>query len=96
MVALRADHDVDGRLTAQDFGALGLCDATSHHEGRAAAGLAALVLDLAKLAEFGEDFLGRPFANMASVEDDEIGLFDATSASRYPSAVARSAIRWES
>ena len=75
MVALRADHDVDRRLAAQDLGALRLGDAAGHHQRRPAAGLPTLVLELAQLAEFGEDLLRRPFANVAGVEDDEVGLF---------------------
>ena len=79
MIALRTDHDVDRRLAAQDFRALGLGDAAGDDEHRLPPCPAALVLQLAQLAELGIDLLRGPFADMAGVEHDEIGVFDAAS-----------------
>ena len=76
MVALRADDDVDRRLAAQDFGALGLGDAARHDQGRPPAGLPPLLFQFAQLAELGVDFLGRLFADVAGVENDEVGVLD--------------------
>ena len=38
VVALRADHEVDGALAADDLGALGLGDAARHRDGDLVAG----------------------------------------------------------
>jgi hypothetical protein len=38
-----------------------------------------LFLELAQLAELGKDFLRRAFADMASVENDEVGVLDPRS-----------------
>ena len=67
MVALRADDDVDRRLTAHNFGAFGLGEAARHDQGRAPAGLPALLFEVAELAELRVDFLGRLFADVAGV-----------------------------
>ncbi len=77
MVTLGADDDVDGRLASKDFGALGLGDTARHDQRHPPAGLASLLFQLAQLAEFRIDFLGRPFADMAGVEDYEFGVFDS-------------------
>ena len=79
MIALRTDHDIDRRLAAQDFRPLGLGDAAGDDQRRPPPRPAALVLELAQLAELGIDFLRRPFADMAGVENDEIGVLDRMS-----------------
>ena len=76
MIALRTDHNIDRGLAAQDFRPLGLGDATRDDQRRLPPRPAALLLELAQLAELGIDFLRRPFADMAGVEDDEIGVLD--------------------
>ena len=77
--ALRTDHDIDRRLAAQDFRALRLGKAAGDNQRRPLPRPAAFVLELAQLAEFGIDLLRRPFANMAGVEDDEVGVLDRAS-----------------
>ena len=79
MIALRTDHDIDRRLAAQDFRPLGLGDATGDDQRRPPPRPAAFVLEFAQLAELGIDLLRRPFADMAGVEDDEIGVLDRVS-----------------
>ena len=77
MIALRADDDVDRRLTAQDLGALGLGETAGHDQGRPPAGLSPFVFQFAELSEFGIDFLRGLFAYVAGVENDEVGVLDA-------------------
>ena len=79
MIALGTDDDVDGRLAAQDFRPLGLGDATRDDQRRPPALPATFLFQLAQLAEFGIDFLGRPLADVAGVENDEIGVLDPLS-----------------
>ena len=76
MIALRADDDIDRRLAAQDFRPLGLGDAAGDDQHHPPTRPATLFLELAQLAEFGKDFLRRAFANVAGIEDDEIGVFN--------------------
>jgi hypothetical protein len=79
MITLRTDHDIDRRLAAQDFRSLGLRYATGDDQRRPPPPPAALVFEFAQLAELGIDLLRRPFADMAGVEDDEIGVLDRMS-----------------
>ena len=77
MIALRADDDIDGRLPAQDFRPLGLGDAARYDQCCPAARPAACFLELAQLAELGID-LGRcALADVARIENDEVGVFHA-------------------
>ncbi len=76
MIALRADDEIDDRRAAHDLGALGLGDAADDGDDRLVAGGRALVLQLADAAEVRIDLLGRLLADMAGVEDDEIGILD--------------------
>src|SRR6202020_423991 len=78
MIALRADDDVDRRLAAQDFRPLGLSDAARDNQHHRPAFAPALFLQLAQLAKFGVDFLRGAFADVAGVENDEIGVLDAS------------------
>ena len=77
LIALRADDDIDRLLAAQHEFALGLGDAAGDDDLEIAPGFRALALEHGQLAEFGIDFFRRPFADMAGVEDDEIGVFFA-------------------
>jgi len=86
MVALRADDHVHRRLAAHDLRALGLGDAAGDHDGRPAAEALSLILEFAQLAELRIDLLGRPFADMAGVEDDQVGILGAL---RFPVALRR-------
>src|ERR1700722_17755184 len=76
MIALWADDDIDRRLAAQDLRPLRLGDTAGDDQHRRPAHLAALFLEFAQLAELGKDFLRRAFADMASVENDEVGVLD--------------------
>jgi len=55
MVTLWTDDHVHRRLATQNLGAFGLGDATGDHKRRPPAGLFALLLQLAQLAELGID-----------------------------------------
>ena len=76
MVVLRSDDEIDRRLAAADLLAFGLGDAARHDQGGRAALALALGLQDAQLAEFGEDLLRRALADVAGVEDDEVGVLD--------------------
>ena len=77
MIALRADDNIDRGLAAQDLPSLGLSDAAGDDQHRPAAGAPAFLLELAQLAELGIDLLRGAFADVAGVEDDKVGVFDA-------------------
>ena len=77
MIVLRTDHEVDRRRAANDFLPLGLGDAARHGDGHAAAFLRGGLLEHADTAKLGIDLVRRLFTNVASVEDDEIGVLDA-------------------
>ena len=77
MIALRADDDIDRGLAAQDFRPLRLGDAAGDHQRRPPAGPGAFLLELAQLAELGKDLLGGAFADVAGVENDEVGVLGA-------------------
>ena len=73
VIGLGTDDDIDGRLTPHDLLALGLGDAAGDGDGQVPAGLAPDIAHLAQLAELGIDLLGRLLADVASVQDDEVG-----------------------
>ena len=77
MIALRADHDVDDRRAADDLRALGLRDAAGDRDAHLATVARGFVLGDAQPAEFGIDFFGSLFADVAGVEDDEIRIVGA-------------------
>src|SRR5262245_31452740 len=77
MVALRPHDEVHHRGTAHDFPALGLRDAARHGDERVFAAGAPLGFQLADAAKLGINLLGRLFADVAGVEDDQIGLLHA-------------------
>ena len=74
MISLRTDDDVDHWRAALGFGAFGLGDAAGDRDGHAAAVARRVVLQYAHAAEFGIDLLGRLLADVAGVEDDEVGV----------------------
>ena len=76
VIALRADDEVDGRHAPHDLGALGLGDAADDRDHRVVAGGGALVLQVADAPEIGVDLFGRLLADVAGVENDEIGFLD--------------------
>ena len=73
MVVLRAHHQIDGGLAAQDLGALRLGDTTGDRDLGVDAARGALLFQQANLAKLRKDLLGGMFADMAGVEHDEIG-----------------------
>ncbi len=76
MIALRPDDDVDGALAAVDFGAFGLRDAARDDDLRRPARFRPRGLQRAQASEFGKDLLGGAFADVAGIQDDEVGVFD--------------------
>ena len=90
VIALRADHQVDDRRAAHDLGALGLGHAAGHRDDGVLALAAALLLHLADAAEVGIDLLGRLLADVAGVEEDEVGLLHR---GRLGKAVRRQQLR---
>ena len=76
VIALRADDEIDGRRATHDLGAFGLGHAADDRDHRVVAGGGALVLQDADAPEIGVDLLGRLLADVAGVENDEIGVLD--------------------
>ena len=74
VIGLRADDEVDGRLAPLDLGAFGLRDAAGDDELGLASLRFALALQVAQLAELGIDLVRRPLADMAGIQQDEIGV----------------------
>jgi len=69
MVGLGAEYQVHGGSAAHDLLAFGLSDAAGHRDEE----IAVALLEPLQLAELGIDLLGRPLADVAGVEHDEIG-----------------------
>ena len=77
VIALRPDHEIDRRRAADDLLAFGLRDAAGDRDRHAAAFARGGLLEHAHAAELGIDLLGRLLADVAGVEDDEIGVLGA-------------------
>ena len=77
MIVLRADHEIDGRRAPDDFLAFGLRDTAGHGDANIAALCLAGLFQAAHAAELGIDLFGRLLADVAGVEDDEVGIFGA-------------------
>ena len=94
MIALRPDDEIDDRRAPHDLGALGLGDAAGHRDDRCLPALRALRLHQADAAEIGIDLLRRLLADVAGVEEDDVGLLDGRrlgdSLARASSSVMRS------
>ena len=73
VIGLRAENKIDERRARQDFLALGLRDAAGDRDHHAAAPALARGFQAADRAEFGKDLFGRLLADMAGIEDDEVG-----------------------
>ena len=76
MVALRPDHEIDEGRAAQHLRALRLSDAAGNRDDRCLPRTRPRVLHLADAAEIGIDLLGSLLADMAGVEEDDVGLLD--------------------
>ena len=74
VIALRADDHVDHRRAADDLPAFGLGDAARDDDLRRATLRRPGALRLPHPAKLGIDLLGRLLADMAGVEDDDVGL----------------------
>ena len=74
VIALRPDHEIDGWRAAKNLFAFSLCDAAGNRDGDAAPGGGGRFFQAAHTAELGIDLLGRLLADVAGVEDDEIGI----------------------
>ncbi len=74
VIALRTDDEVHGALAAHDELALGLRDAAGHDDLEVFALGAALLLEHGEATELRIDFLGGLLADVAGVEDDELGV----------------------
>ena len=76
MIALRADDEIDRRLTRRDLRALSLRDTARNRDDCVFAVPASRILDVADAAQIRIDFLSRLLADMAGVEDHEICGFE--------------------
>ena len=75
MIVLRTDDDVDCGRAADDFFALGLRNAAGHRDQDAPVVGRGVFFQPAHAAEFGIDLFGGLLADVAGVENDEIGVF---------------------
>ena len=75
VVALRADHQIDHRCARKHLAPLGLRHAAGHRDDGAAPLCLAGLFDLFQAAEFRIDFFSRLFADVAGIEDNQIGRF---------------------
>ena len=71
MIALRADHEVDHGLARDDLGPFGLGNATGDAYFQVGLGF----FQRAEPAQFGIDLFGGLFADVAGVQQDQIGVF---------------------
>ncbi len=74
MIALRPEHEIDRRRAADDLLALGLRDAAGDGDDEAAAFGRGRLFQAAHAAKLGIDFFRRLLADVAGVEDDEVGI----------------------
>ena len=74
MIILRADHQIDVPRAADDFLAFRLRDATGDCDHHAAAVPRRRLLHLADAADLGIDLLRRFLADVAGIQDDEVGV----------------------
>ena len=75
VIALRADNQIHQITTPKDFRAFGLRHAARHRDGQRVGAGAALRFQITEHAQFGIDLLGRLFADMTSVEHNQISVF---------------------
>src|SRR5260370_8695496 len=74
MVDLRADNEIDRRCAPDDLLPRGLSDAARNGDRQSATRERRSGFKRPDAAEFGIHFLYRLLANMAGVEDDEVGV----------------------
>ena len=73
MIALRSDHEIDHLRAVEDLASLGLRHATGHRDHGVEAACFPRELHRAHAAELGIDLLGRLLADVAGIENDEVG-----------------------
>ena len=76
MIILWTDDEVDGGLAAQNFAPLGLGDAAGDDERGVSPARRSRALQGADLAELGIDLFRGALADVAGIEDDEVGVLD--------------------
>ena len=76
MIILWTDDEVDGGLAAQNFAPLGLGDAAGDDERGVSPARRSRALEGADLAELGIDLFRGALADVAGIEDDEVGVLD--------------------
>ena len=76
MIALRADDEIDRRLPRRDLRPLGLRNTARNRDHRVFAVLASRVFDVADAAQIRVNFFRRLLADVAGIEDHEIGGFE--------------------
>ncbi len=74
VITLRADHEIDYARALDDLLSLGLRHAASDRDHGVEAARIPLLLQRAHPAKLGIDLLGGLLADMAGVENDEIGI----------------------
>src|SRR6185312_12211811 len=74
VIILRADDEIDGLRAAHDLFSLGLRDAAGNRDQHLPAFTRRLFLHDADAADLGIDLLHRLLADVAGVEDDEVGV----------------------
>src|SRR5262249_32668461 len=74
MIALRADDEVDDRSAAQNFLAVRLRNTAGDRNRHRAVVAGGGLLQFSHAAEFRIDLLGGFLADMAGIEDDEVGI----------------------
>ena len=77
VIALRPDHDIDVGRALEQRRALGLRDAAGDPDQQIVAGGPPLAAQLLQAAELRIDLLGRFRADVAGIEDDQIGVVRA-------------------
>ncbi len=77
VIILRADYQIDGSGATDDFLAFRLCHAAGDRDQHLAAIARGGVFQFADTADFRIDFIGRLFADVAGIENDEVGVFGA-------------------
>ncbi len=74
VIALRSDHDVDRRRAADDLCAFRLRHAAGDHDPHFAPLARGLLLGEPQASQLRIDLLGGLFADVAGVEDHQIGV----------------------
>jgi hypothetical protein len=96
VIGLRADDEIDRRLAALISAPFGLGDAAGDDERGLAPVSLALGFEVTQLAELRIDLLRRALADVAGVQQDEVGIVGRRSLDIALLAQDASAMRWPS